>query len=235
MSGKNSDLNFKIKMNMPNKKIALVGGTGKEGKGLAFRWAKAGHEVIIGSRSLEKAQLAVAEITSSLPSNLRLFAETNENAVERADFVVITVPYSAHKDILTALKGKLKKKIIIDVTVPLIPPQVTKVQVPTAGSAAQEAQKIIGADCKVASAFHNISYDLLMKDEPILCEVLVCGIDEETRQSVLELVMDAGLIGWDAGPLENSVVAESLTSILIHINKKYKAHNAGIKITGITP
>jgi 8-hydroxy-5-deazaflavin:NADPH oxidoreductase len=110
---------------------------------------------------------------------------------------------------------------------------VTKVQVPAAGSAAQEAQKIIGVDCKIASAFHNISYDLLMKDEKILCDVLVCGIDEETRQAVLELVKDAGLIGWDAGPLENSVVAESLTSILIHINKKYKARNAGIKITGI--
>lgn len=222
-------------MDIFNKKIAIIGGTGKEGKGLAYRWVKAGHEVIIGSRSLEKAQAAVEEIFGIFGSKIYLRAMTNENAPEKADFVVITVPYSAHKDVLTALQHKLKGKIIIDVTVPLVPPQVTKVQVPAAGSAAQEAQNILGVDCKIASAFHNISYDLLLNDNPILCDVLVCGIDEETRHSVLDLVKDAGLTGWDAGPLENSVVAESLTSILIHINKKYKARNAGIKITGINP
>jgi len=222
-------------MDQPKLKIAIVGGTGKEGKGLAFRWGKAGHRVIIGSRNLEKAQLAVNEIKPLLPSNSDLSGDTNESAVKQADFVVITVPYQAHRDILTALKRNLQGKIIIDVTVPLVPPQVTKVQMPVEGSAAQAAQIILGWECKVASAFHNISYDLLLSDTPILCDVLVCGVDQETRQAVLGLVKDAGLTGWDAGPLENSVVAEGLTSILINLNKKYHSHTAGIKITGIDP
>jgi 8-hydroxy-5-deazaflavin:NADPH oxidoreductase len=215
-----------------NKKIAIIGGTGKEGKGLAYRWAKSGHQVIIGSRSLEKAKAAVEEINKILPGEIKLFADTNENAAKNSDIAVITVPYSAHQETISSLKKALTGKLIIDVTVPLVPPQVTKVQIPAAGSAAMEARNILGDDCNIASAFHNISHDLLMRDEPILCDVLVCGTDEETRQLTLELVKNAGLNGWDAGPLENSIVAESLTSILIHINKKYKARNAGIKITG---
>jgi NADPH-dependent F420 reductase len=220
-------------MDQPKLIIAIVGGTGKEGKGLAFRWGKAGHRVIIGSRNLEKAQLAVNEIKILLPPNSELSGNTNELALKQADIVVITVPYQAHRDILTALTTELQGKIIIDVTVPLVPPQVTKVQMPVDGSAAQEAQKILGQGCKVASAFQNISYDLLLNDAPILCDVLVCSAELETRQIVLELVKDAGLTGWDAGPLENSVVVEGLTSILINLNKKYHSHTAGIKITGI--
>jgi NADPH-dependent F420 reductase len=216
-----------------NKKLAIIGGTGKEGKGLAYRWAKSGHQVIIGSRSLEKAKAAVEEILAILPDGSKLFADTNENAAINSDIAVITVPYAAHREILSTLHGVLAGKILIDVTVPLMPPQVTTVQIPTAGSAALEAREILGNACRIASAFHNISHDLLMKDDPIACDVLVCGTDEETRQFTLELVIDAGLKGWDAGPLENSIVAESLTSILIHINKKYKARNAGIKITGV--
>lgn len=215
-----------------NKKIAVIGGTGKEGKGLAYRWAKYGHQVIIGSRSLEKAKAAVDEILAILPDSSNLNADTNENATKNSDIAVVTVPYAAHREILSTLHEILAGKIIIDVTVPLTPPQVTKVHFPTSGSAAMEAREILGDGCKIASAFHNISHDLLIKDEPISCDVLVCGSDESTRLIALELVQDAGLKGWDAGPLENSVVAESLTSILIHINKKYKARNAGIKITG---
>lgn len=216
-----------------NKKIAIIGGTGKEGKGLAYRWAKYGHHVIIGSRSLEKAKAAVAEILGLLPDGSKLFADTNENAANKSDIAVITVPYTAHREIISTLNEVLAGKILIDVTVPLMPPQVTTVHIPAAGSAALEAREILGNDCKIASAFHNISHDLLIKDDPISCDVLVCGTDEETRQLTLELVKDAGLKGWDAGSLENSIVAESLTSILIHINKKYKARNAGIKITGV--
>jgi 8-hydroxy-5-deazaflavin:NADPH oxidoreductase len=220
-------------MTSATRKIAIIGGTGKEGKGLAFRWAKAAHEVFIGSRSLEKAQNAVTEIIPGLQHDCHLTAGINETVVDLADVVVVTVPYAAHHELLTSLRNNLQGKIIIDVTVPLVPPQVTRVQVPAGGSAAQEAQAILGAGCKIASAFHNIAYDLLMKDEPIECDVLVCGVDDQTRQITLELVKDAGLTGWDAGSLANSVVAESLTSILIHINKKYNVRNAGIKITGI--
>jgi NADPH-dependent F420 reductase len=213
--------------------IAIVGGTGKEGKGLAFRWGKAGHRVIIGSRKLEKAQLAADELKSLLPPNSQLSGDTNESAIKKADIVVITVPYQVHREMLTLLKTDLQGKIIIDVTVPLVPPQVTKVQMPDDGSAAQETQNILGPGCRVASAFQNISYDLLLQDAPILCDVLVCCTDEDTRQIVLGLVKDAGLFGWDAGPLENSAVVEGLTSILININKKYHSRTAGIKITGI--
>lgn len=215
------------------KKIAIIGGTGKEGKGLAYRWVRSGHKVTIGSRTLEKAQAAVEDLLKKLPPNSHLMADLNEKAVEKCEVAVITVPYSAHKDILYALMNVLQKKLVIDVTVPIIPPQVTKVHIPQAGSAAQEAREILGTDCKIASAFHNISYDLLMKDAQIDCDVLVCGTDEETRLTALEMVRDAGLKGWDAGTLENSIVAESLTSVLIYINRKYKASNAGIKITGI--
>jgi 8-hydroxy-5-deazaflavin:NADPH oxidoreductase len=220
-------------MNQKKSIIAIVGGSGKEGKGLAFRWGKAGYQVIIGSRNLEKARSAVAEIEPLLPSNSNLSGDTNESAVRKADIVVITVPYQAHRDILTFLKPELQGKIIVDVTVPLVPPLVTKVQMPIDGSAAQEALKILGMESRIASAFHNISYDLLLNDAPVLCDVLICGTDPETRKVVLELVKDAGLTGWDAGPLENSVVAEGLTSILINLNKKYHSHTAGIKITGI--
>ena len=213
--------------------IAIVGGTGKEGKGLAFRWGKAGHQVIIGSRNLEKAQSAANEIKLLLPTNSTLSGDTNKIAIKNAEIVVITVPYQAHKDILTELTNELQGKIIIDVTVPLVPPQVTKVQMPIDGSAAQEAQKILGQNCKVTSAFQNISYDLLLNDAPIQCDVLVCGSDQDSKQIVLELVKDAGLIGWDAGPLENSAVVEGLTSILINLNKKYHSRTAGIKITSI--
>lgn len=215
-----------------NKKIAVIGGTGKEGKGLAYRWVKCGHQVIIGSRLLEKAKAATEEILAILPNGSYLYADTNENAAKNSEIAVITVPYTAHREILSTLHGVLAGKIIIDVTVPLMPPQVTRVHIPASGSAAMEAREILGDSCRIASAFHNISHDLLIKEDPISCDVLVCGTDEATRLIALDLVKDAGLKGWDAGPLENSVVAESMTSILIHINKKYKARNAGIKITG---
>lgn len=212
--------------------IAIVGGTGKEGKGLAYRWAQAGYSVTIGSRSIEKAEIAKNEVNTLLHKNV-VFSDLNENAVEKAEIIVITVPYSAHRNILEALKDKLKGKVIVDVTVPLIPPAITKIKMPSEGSASQEAQNILGPQCKVISAFQNISYDLLMHDEEILCDVLVCGSDEEARLLGLQLVRDARLKGWDAGPLENSVVAEGLTSILIRLNTKYGSKSAGIKITGI--
>ena len=215
------------------KTIAIIGGTGKEGRGLAYRWVKAGHEVVIGSRSLEKAEAAVNEMNKILPLKFKLQGETNEKAATQCEIIVITVPYTAHQEILSTLQNVISTKLVIDVTVPIVPPQVTKVHIPHAGSAALEAQKILGSNCKIASAFHNVSYDLLLHDNPIECDVLVSGTDDETIQATLKLVRDAGLQGWDAGSLENSIVAESLTSVLIYLNKKYKTQHAGIKITGI--
>jgi len=215
------------------KTIAIAGGTGKEGKGLAYRWAKAGYQIIIGSRQPEKAQSAAAELNSILKNIIPVKGMVNSEAVSEADLVVLTVPFSAHRDTLLLLKDVLQGKILIDVTVPLVPPKVTRVQMPPAGSAAQEARDILGEGVKVCAAFQNISYEHLLNDEEINCDVLVTGVDKESRAIVLKLVADAGMVGWDAGALENSVVVEGMTSILIGINKQYGVHDAGIQITGV--
>lgn len=132
------------------------------------------------------------------------------------------------------MKPQLQGKILIDVTVPLVPPKVTRVQMPSAGSAAQEAQQILGEAVQVVSAFQNISYENLLTQEDIDCDVLICGSGKAAREIVLNLVKAAGLVGWDAGPLENSVVVEGLTSILIGINKQFGVKSSGIKITGVS-
>jgi len=212
--------------------IAIIGGTGREGKGLAYRWAKAGHSILIGSRSIDKAKYAAEEL-KTLVSNSSIIGFENIDAAERADILVLTVPYQAHREILESLREKARAKIVIDVCVPLNPKQITTVQILSAGSAAMEAQEILTQDVKVAAAFHNISYDLLLKDDPIDCDVLVCCSDEKAKTIVLKLVKDAKLNGWDSGPLENSIISEGLTAILIGINKKYGSRNSGIKITGV--
>jgi hypothetical protein len=215
--------------------IAILGGTGKEGKGLAYQWAKKGHQVIIGSRLLEKAQAAAEEINQKLVplTSLRVFGMENGEAAEKCSLAVLTVPFSAHQAMLESLKGKLDGKILIDVTVPLVPPKVTKVQMPPAGSAALETKAVLGDAVQIASAFQNISYENLWNDKDTECEVLVTGTSKETRAIVIQLVEDAGLRGWDAGPIENSVVSEGLTSILIGINKQFGVEGSGIRITGV--
>jgi NADPH-dependent F420 reductase len=219
--------------NPAKRTIAIIGGTGKEGKGLAYRWVKSGYTVIIGSRSTEKAQAAANEVKSLVADSAAVDGLENCAAAERADILVLTVPFSVHKDMLAQIQPFSKGKIVIDVTVPLVPPKVTRVQMPPAGSAAMEALQILGEEVQVASAFQNISYEHLLSGEEVECDVLVCGTSKATRSVVLELVRDAGLIGWDAGPLENSVVVEGLTSILIGLNKQYGVQASGIRITGI--
>ncbi len=212
--------------------IAVLGGTGKEGKGLAYRWARAGYHVRIGSRSAEKAVAAASEITEMLGEGISVEGMSNLEAARDANIVVLTVPYSAHRDTLESVKDFLKGKILIDVTVPLVPPKVATVQMPSAGSAAQEAKEILGDDVQVCAAFQNISHEHLMDNSEVACDVLVTGTSKEARAETIKLVEAAGLQGWDAGPIENSVVVEGMTSILIGINKKYGSTHAGIKITG---
>jgi hypothetical protein len=215
------------------KTIAIIGGTGKEGKGLAFRWSKAGHNVIIGSRSFEKAEAAVIELRGLLEEDLKLSAALNEDAVRQAEVAVLTVPFAVHRQTLEGLKDALKGKVLIDVCVPIIPPKVTKVQMPEEGSATQQAKAILGEDTLVCCAFQNISYERLMGTEDVECDVIVCG-EKDARPIVLDLVKDAGLTGWDGGQIENSVIPEGLTSILIGLNIKYKVPSAGIRITGVS-
>jgi NADPH-dependent F420 reductase len=157
----------------------------------------------------------------------------NRDAVEACDIAVITVPYTAHRPILESLKDVLDGKIVVDVVVPIVPPKVTKVQTPPEGSVAQEAQAILGENCSVVDAFQNISYERLLSEDEVDCDVLVSGKGKIARQVVLDLVADTGLKGWDAGPIENCVVVEGMTSILIGLNIQYKVHASGIRITGI--
>jgi len=212
--------------------LAVLGGTGKEGKGLAYRWAKAGYKVTIGSRDIEKARAAAAELNSLLGGNI-VEGLDNLAAAQQASLVVLTVPYSAHRATLETVKPALQGKILVDVTVPLVPPKVVKVQMPPAGSAAQEAREILGEGVEIVDAFQSISYEHLMAGNDVPCDVLVTGSSKEARLEVIKLVEAAGLIGWDAGPIENSVVVEGLTSLLIYINKQYGSTHAGIKITGV--
>lgn len=214
-------------------RITIVGGTGKEGKGLAYRWAKAGYQVIIGSRDPAKAVETSNELNKILSSK-NISGMDNKQAVKDGQIVVLTIPYSVHRETLENLKDILVGKLIIDVTVPLNPPKVAKVQMPSAGSAAQESQLILGSNSQLAAAFHNISYEYLISNEQDCdCDVLVTGTSKETRQITLDLVKAAGFIGWDAGPIENSVVLEGLTSVLIGINRAYGSSHAGIRITGV--
>jgi len=211
--------------------LGIFGGTGNEGQGLALRWAKAGYHVIIGSRTNEKAERVAAELNAHLGEEL-IQGMQNEVAASMCDIGVLTVPYSAHASTLESLKDKLKGKVLIDVTVPLDPSNIDVAKMPAAGSAAQEAQEIVGDDCFVVTAFQNVSHLHLREDGPVPCDVLVCGDSEAGRTQVLELVKSAGLTGWDAGALANAAVVEGLTSVLIGINKRNKIKNAGFRITG---
>ncbi|MBT3322812.1 MAG: NADPH-dependent F420 reductase [Anaerolineae bacterium] len=211
--------------------IAVLGGTGKEGKGLAYRWVKAGYRVIIGSRTQDKAERAARDLNAICAKEL-VGGQKNLSAAKEADIIVLTVPYSAHKLTLEEIKDAVQGKILVDVTVPLVPPKVTKVQMPQAGSAAQEAQKILGENANVVAAFQNISHEHLFDDAPINCDVLVTGKGKSARLKVLNLVEDAGMKGWDAGVIENAAVVEGMTSLLIYINKQNIVKSAGIKITG---
>ncbi|MBC8222236.1 NADPH-dependent F420 reductase [Gammaproteobacteria bacterium] len=208
-------------------KIAILGGTGSLGRGLASRWIKSGHDVLIGSRELEKA-IEVA-ISLGLEESQGML---NIDAAKACEIACLTVPFAHQEATLLSIDSSLNQKIMIDATVPLMPPKVMRVQLPQEGSAALKAQAILGAETTVISAFQNISAELLQTDKEIDCDVLVAGDFLEARNVVIELVKDAGLTGWHAGPLCNSVAAESLTSILIAINKKHSLAHSGIKITG---
>ncbi len=213
--------------------IAVLGGTGKEGKGLAYRWARAGYRVLIGSRVDHKAISAAAELVESLDGKASVVGMSNLEAAKEADIVVLTVPYPAQDEILTSIAEAVKGKLLIDVAVPLIAGQVSKAKMPSSGSAAQEARDILGPEAQVAAAFHNVPHEYLLQDTPIESDVLVTGTSREARAETLKLVAAAGLTGWDAGVLENSMVTEGLVSVLIHINRKYGSTHAGIKITGV--
>jgi 8-hydroxy-5-deazaflavin:NADPH oxidoreductase len=211
--------------------IAILGGTGDLGTGLAIRWSKAGHRIVIGSRTLEKAQAAVAalkEISPQTPAD----AMENADAAAAGDIVVLTVPAEHQLSTLEHVKAGLEGKILIDVTVPLVPPKVGTVQLPPEGSAGKRAQQFLGDGVMVVSAFQNVAAHLLQQDVQIECDVLVAGNKKDARQRVIDLIGEAGMKGWHAGPIDNAAAAEALTSILIQINRQGEISHAGIKIVG---
>jgi len=216
------------------KTIAVIGGTGNEGPGLALRWARSGqYRVIIGSRQREKAERVAAELNAWLGENL-IRGLVNPEAAAAADMAILTVPYSAHAPTLESIRAALIGKILVDVTVPLQPPNVSRVHIPPGGSASAEAQALLGDDVSVVAAFQNVgAAHLGDPDHPIDCDVLVCGDDQEAKAEAIALAEAAGMRGLDAGSLQNAVVVEGLTAVLIAINKRYKVKGAGIKITGL--
>ena len=211
--------------------LGILGGTGKEGGGLAHRWARAGYLVIIGSRNLERAQKAAADLNARVGGEAVRGLE-NADAAAECDIAVLTVPYDAHRTTLEAVRPQLQGKVLVDVTVPIRAPKVTVLSLPPEGSAALEAQAILGEGVEVTAAFHNVSHVYLAGDGPVGSDVLVAGNRPEARKQVLHLVEAAGMVGWDAGPLENAVVLEGLTPILLGINKRYGLRAAGIRIVG---
>jgi NADPH-dependent F420 reductase len=217
--------------------IGVLGGTGKEGSGLAFRWALKGHEVVIGSREARKANAVAGELNALLNAREncgRVRGATHADAARAAAVVVLTVPYAVQVSTATDVADLLKGKILIDVTVPLVPLKVDRVQLPQGGSAAAALQRALGADVNVVSAFQNVSATHL-KDagHDVDCDVLVCGDDAAACDVVIGLAHDAGLRAWHAGVLANAAATEALTSVLIAINKRYKVAASGIRITGL--
>jgi len=214
--------------------IAILGGTGKEGAGLATRWANAGYPVIIGSRDAARAAAAAAEIAALAGDHARVTGEANLPAARAASIVVLAVPYAAQMPTALEVKDALAGKILVDVTVPLVPPKVDRVQLPEGGSAVVRLQQALGADVRVVSAFQNVSaHHLKDLSHAIECDVLVCGDDAAAREAVVALAAAGGMRGIHAGMLANSAAAEALTSLLIAINKRYKVPSSGIRITGL--
>ncbi len=211
--------------------IAILGGTGDLGTGLAIRWSKAGHRIIIGSRTLEKAQNAVANLHAISPET-PADAMENADAAAAGDIVVLTVPAAHQISTLDTVRPGLAGKILIDVTVPLVPPRVGTVQLPGEGSAGKRAQDHLGDEVMVVTAFQNVAAHLLKEDVAIECDVLVAGNKRAARDKVIELAEEAGMTAWHAGPIDNSAAAEALTSILIQINRRHDISHSGIKIVG---
>lgn len=209
-------------------KIAVVGGTGHLGNAIARRLVRFGHDVAIGSRSAESAQKAAAEIGAGVGSG------ANDDVVEGAAFVIVAVPYAAQGATLAEIKDKVGGAIVVDTTVPLVPPKVMRVQLPAAGSAAMEARAHLGPDVRLVTAFHNVAAHRLATGEDVDCDVLVFGDDVEARKAVVDLIVGMGMRGLAAGALVNSAAAEALTSLLIFMNKTYSADGAGIRFTGLT-
>ncbi len=209
--------------------IAVIGGTGNLGAALARRWAKAGFRVVIGSRDAERAATVAGEMVEQ---GWWLSGAANRDAAADGDVVVVAVPFASHEAIYREIAPVTGGKIVVDATVPLVPPKVARVQLPAEGCAALRARGMLGDDTELVSAFHNVAAHKLATDEDVGCDVLIFGDSKAARIRVADLVSALGLRGIHGGPLANSAAAEALTSVLIFINRAHGADGAGIRITG---
>lgn len=224
---------------MMNRKIGIIGGTGPEGSGLAARWAAAGEHVVIGSRDANRAAETANLLRSRAGSTAKVDSAENAVAVEQCEIVVLTVPFSGHAALLKQLKPHWKPgQILIDTTVPLAaavggtPSRMLSVW---QGSAAQQTRELVPASVAVAAAFHNLSAELLAKEGPVDCDILVCSDDDEAKRLASELAGKIpGARALNGGKLENARIVESLTALLIGLNVRYKVHTAGIRFTGLS-
>lgn len=213
-------------------RIAILGGTGREGRGLALRWAKAGHEVVVASRDAARAAGAAEEL-SRLGCG-RVAGADYDRALEGSEVVVVSVPYTAHANLLTTLRPAMVSRVVVDITVPLRPPHVRVVTLPPGQAAALEAQAVLGSECRLVAMLHHVSSAQLSDPaRAIDCDVLVCSDHDDVRALGIRLAGDLGLRGLDAGPLRNAVALESLTPVLLHLNKRYGAEGAGVRFTGL--
>ena len=211
-------------------RIGIVGGTGKQGSGLAVRWARAGHTIAIGSRDPAKARARAEELAAG--TGYPVEGGDNVWAAREGEVVVLTVPYEAHAETVRAIAGAVAGKVLVDVTVPLRPPKVSRVQLPAGQAAALETQALVGASTPVVSTLHHVSaIHLADPSHAIDCDVLVAADDARAKATALGLVHDLGLRGLDAGPLVNAIALESLTPVLIHMNRIYKSSGAGVVFT----
>lgn len=213
--------------------IAVIGGSGAEGGGLALRFARAGLRVVIGSRDTAKAMKAATEINTLL-GTANASGAANADAAAEAEIVLMAVPFAGQQATAESLAPQLKGKILIDATVPLVPPKVSRVQLPEGGSAVANLQEQLSDEVRVVAAFQNVSaHHLKDLHHEVDCDVLVCGDDTEACDTVIDLAGRIGLRGLYAGPVCNAAAAEALTSLLIVINRRYKSSGSGIRITNL--
>lgn len=210
--------------------IAILGGTGKEGPGLALRWLNAGYSIIIGSRQLEKAQATAASLNERI-GDQRVIGLENGPAARQADLCVLTVVASAHQAALEGLKDDLQGKILVDATARV---DFRDPRPPSPPSAARLAQNLLGPGVRVVAAFQNVPAHALVKlDRPLETDVLVCADDPAAADQVIELAQKGGMRAYYAGNLDNAIVVEGITSLLISINKRYGVKTATVNIAGL--
>jgi len=216
--------------------IAIIGGTGQEGSGLALRWATAGYPIIIGSRKQDKAERKAAALHERLAGHRHpIRGLSNKEAAAEAGVIILVVPYRAQRDILADIRENAWGKVVITAVVPLDPTDPKRILVPPDGSAAAEAQHILGTETPVVTAFQNVSaHSLQQWDQPIDCDILVCGDDRDAKGTAMELIRELRMRPLDAGSLVNAVAVEGLTPILVGLNIQHRTRGAGIRVTGLS-